>query len=193
MDDLYLKKIIDGDAGSFRYFVKKYKDAGYSLSMSVVKDEFLAQEVLQSAFIKAYSGIEAFKGKSKFSTWFYRILINEAFKASNKHSNKQKKNNNIDIELISGKLPDADYFETGDKEEYQKHCINEALKRINPRESLALRLFYLEECSIEDITEITGWTDSNVKVILHRARAHMKQVLEKCYKSDKKVCINEKY
>jgi RNA polymerase sigma-70 factor (ECF subfamily) len=189
MDDLYLKKIIDGDAGSFRYFVKKYKDAGYSLSMSVVKDEFLAQEVLQSAFIKAYSGIEAFKGKSKFSTWFYRILINEAFKASN----KQKKNNNIDIELISGKLPDVDYFETGDKEEYQKHCINEALKRINPRESLALRLFYLEECSIEDITEITGWTDSNVKVILHRARAHMKQALEEHYKSDKKVCINEKY
>ena len=187
MDDLYLKKIIDGDTGSFRYFIQKYKDAGYSLAMSVVKDEFQAQEVLQNAFIKAYSGLATFKGKSKFSTWFYRILINEAFKSS------KRKNNRTHIELIAGKIPDSDYFEASDKEEYQKHCINEALERINPRERLALRLFYLEECSVEEITEITGWTESNVKVILHRARGHMKQALESCYKSDNKVCINEKY
>jgi RNA polymerase sigma factor (sigma-70 family) len=189
MDDLYLKKIINGDAGSFRYFIQKYKDAGYSLAMSVLKDEFLAQEVLQKAFIKVYSGLASFKGKSKFSTWFYRILINEAFKASN----KQKKNNNADIEQVAGKISDRDYFEAGDREEYQKHCINEALKRINPKESLALRLFYLEECSIEEIREITGWTTANIKVILHRARDHMKQALEEYYKSDNKACINEKY
>jgi RNA polymerase sigma factor (sigma-70 family) len=188
MDDFYLKKIIDGDADAFRYFINKYKDIGYSLAMSVVKDEFLAQEVLQNSFVNAYSGILAFKGKSKFSTWFYRIVINEAFKVSK----KQKKNNHADIELIAGKVPDADYFESNDKEEYHKHCINEALKRINPRESLALRLFYLEECSIEEITEITGWTTANIKVILHRARAHMKQALEAYYKSDKKACVNEK-
>jgi RNA polymerase sigma factor (sigma-70 family) len=189
MDEVYIRKVLNGETDAFRYFIKKYKDIGYSLAMSVVKDEFLAQEVLQNAFIKAYSGLAAFRGKSKFSTWFYRILINEAFKASN----KQKKNNNIDIELIAGKIPDTDYFKAGDNKEFQKHCINEALKRINPRESLALRLFYIEECSNEEMMEITGWTTANIKVILHRARAHMKQALEEHYKSDKKVCINEKY
>jgi RNA polymerase sigma-70 factor (ECF subfamily) len=179
MDDLYLKKVLSGDTDSFRYFIQKYKDIGYSLAMSVVKDEYLAQEILQTAFIRAYSGLKNFKGKSKFSTWFYRILINEAFKAVKKQSA------GTDLESVCGKIPEDDYFEANDKEENQKYYLNEALKRINSNESLALRLFYLEECSIEEITEITGWGNSNVKVILHRGRNNLRQVLEKMCKNDK--------
>ena len=60
----------------------------------------------------------------------------------------------------------------------QRYYINEALKLLSANESLALRLFYLGENSIEEITEITGWTNSNIKVILHRARINMRQLLE---------------
>lgn len=188
MDEIYLKKVINGEADAFRYFIKKYKDIGYSLAMSVVKDEFNAQEILQTSFINAYSGLAAFNGKSKFSTWFYRILINEAFKALK----KQKNNHNSTIDLISGKLAGSDYFEINAEEEEQKYYINEALKKINPNESLALRLFYLEECSIEEITEITGWSSSNVKVILHRARHNLKIILEKLFDSNKEL-YHERY
>jgi RNA polymerase sigma-70 factor (ECF subfamily) len=147
--------------------------------MSVVKDEYLAQEVLQTAFIRAYSGLKSFKGKSKFSTWFYRILINEAFKAVKKQST------NTDLDTVCCKIPEDDYFGANDKEGNQKYYLNEALKKIHSNESLALRLFYFEECSIEEITEITGWSNSNVKVILHRGRNNLRQVLEKIYKNDK--------
>jgi DNA-directed RNA polymerase specialized sigma24 family protein len=56
-----------------------------------------------------------------------------------------------------------------------------------PKESLALRLFYLEENGIEEIAEITGWTNSNIKVILHRARINLRQLLKNYFNIDKQV------
>jgi len=165
MDEIYIQKVLKGDTDVFRFLIKKYKDIGYSLAMSVVKDEFAAQDVLQASFVIAFSKLSAFKGNSKFSTWLYRIIINEAFKVLKKH--------NKDI-VSYGELPvsiSTDVEDTGSRidGEDQRYYINEALKLLSPNESLALRLFYLGENSIEEIAEITGWSNTNIKVILHRA------------------------
>ncbi len=80
MDDLYIKKVLDGQTEEFRYFIKQYKDLAFSVAFSVVKNEFTAAEVVQESFVKAYENLKSFKGESKFSTWLYRIVINESFK-----------------------------------------------------------------------------------------------------------------
>jgi len=69
-------------------------------------------------------------------------------------------------------------------EDEQRYCINEALKKLPPKESLVLRLFYLQEESVKEIGEITGWSASNVKVMLHRARKKMQVVLQQIMKSE---------
>jgi len=183
MDDVYICKVLNGETNAFRFIIKKYKDIGYSLAMSVVKDEFEAQEVLQTSFILAFTKLATFKGKSKFSTWLYRIVINEAFKLI-----KTQKN-----EIVTyGMSPDfsthvADDVTSIIEEDEQRYYINEALKILAPKESLALRLFYLEENSIEEIAEITGWTNSNIKVILHRARINLRQLLKNYFNIDKQL------
>ena len=58
MDDLYIKKVLEGDTDVFRYFVGQYKDMAFSLSMSVVKDEFLATDVVQESFMKAFQNLK---------------------------------------------------------------------------------------------------------------------------------------
>lgn len=67
MVEAYIQKVLNGDKDAFRYIIAKYKDTGYSFAMSIVKDEFLAQEVMQIAFIRAYSKLNTFKGNSKFN------------------------------------------------------------------------------------------------------------------------------
>jgi RNA polymerase sigma-70 factor (ECF subfamily) len=62
--------------------------------------------------------------------------------------------------------------------------INDALSILPPRESVALRLFYLEEQSMEEIQSIMGWTLANTKVILHRARKNMQLVLKQLIKKE---------
>ena len=183
MDENCIRRILDGDSKAFRQIIIKYKDMAYSLAMSVIKNEFYAQEILQNSFLITYDKLSTFNGASKFSTWFYRIVINESFKYVKKH-----KTEFIDFVETPPEIPNEMEnailkLELDD----QKYYITEALKKISPKESLILRLFYLDENSIEEIRSITGWSSSNIKVILHRARINLKHILTEIYKLDKQV------
>lgn len=185
MDDLYIKKVLNGDTDAFRYFVKQYKDMAFTISMSVVKDEFMAADVVQESFVRAFQNLKSFKGMSKFSTWFYRIVINESIKVVRKTGEKQ-----VDIEsnpsihpLVEPSAPDQL------KEEERSYIINEVLKQLPANESLVLRLFYLNESHIDEICEMTGWTNSKVKVLLHRARINFEVILKRKLKGELKALI----
>jgi RNA polymerase sigma factor (sigma-70 family) len=181
MDEFYIQKVLAGDSEAFRFIIRDYKDIGYSLAISVVKDEFVAQEVLQTSFVIAFSKLSTFKGKSKFRTWLYRIVINESFKALKKHKKEIVVYGEPSVNLPSENEDIASKIE----DDHQKYYITETLKILSPNESLILRLFYLEENSVEDITEITGWTTTNIKVILHRARTNMREILKTRFNIDK--------
>jgi len=177
MDNVYVEKVCQGDTESFRYFLKKYKDMAFSLSVSILKDEFIAEEVVQESFIKAFNGIKSFNSKSSFRTWFYRIVLNEAFQRR-----KKIKRDFLEFQPdYNEEIADESMLLSLDKDE-QIHNINEALKMLPDRESVVLRLFYLEEESIKDVCEITGWSESNTKVILHRARKSMLYAINKLMK-----------
>lgn len=182
MDDIIIQKILRGDTNEFRHLISKYKDMAYSIAMSVIKDEFYAEEIIQVSFLKAFEKLGTFKGASKFSTWFYRIVINESFSFA-----KKNKNEFINfVETPKDLTGDLDNSILKAETEDQKYFINEALKKLSAKESLTLRLFYLEENSIKEISNMTGWTESNIRVILHRARVNLRIVLTEIFKLDKK-------
>jgi len=178
MDDLYISKVCQGDAEAFRYFIKEYKDMAFSIAISVVKDEFMAEEIVQDSFLKAFKGLSSFQKRAAFSTWFFRIVTNESFRRLRK----------IKKEIVSfcgefeGDVEDEVIYSSLEEEE-QTYLINKALEMLDPRESLALRLFYLQEESIKEVGNITGWSVSNTKVILFRARKNMLAVIKQITKS----------
>ncbi|WP_270090633.1 RNA polymerase sigma factor [Sphingobacterium sp. SYP-B4668] len=177
MDSLYIDKVLLGDRHAFRYFITTYKDMAFSVALSLVKTEHLAEEVTQEAFLQAYLSLPNFKKQSKFSTWLYRIVVHCAYKTMQKKS----------IEMVSFEMENHDILFEEDAinnllQVEQRQIINEALIRIPPNESLALRLFYLEELTIQELCEITGWTTANTKVLLFRARKSMYMTLNNLIK-----------
>jgi RNA polymerase sigma factor (sigma-70 family) len=182
MDNSCIQDILHGDIAAFRQLITKYKDMAYSIAMSIVKNEFYAEEVLQISFVKAFENLDSFKGDSKFSTWFYRIVVNESFKQLEKKKSEfinfveepPDISNEIDNSILKLIKTDQEYY------------INKALEKISPHESLILRLFYLDEKSTDEISNITGWTTVNIKVILHRARINFRVILTQIFKLDKK-------
>ncbi|MFD1770420.1 RNA polymerase sigma factor [Sphingobacterium suaedae] len=178
LEEIYIKKICAGDTGAFNYIIHTYKDMAFSIASSIVKDQQDAEDVVQDAFIKAYKNIKSFKQDSKFSTWFYRIVVNESFL----HLKKKKKEIIFCNEELNTEVMDEDHFNVI-KQEEQDALIKEGLKRLNPNESLALRLFYLDEQNIKTITEITGWSEANTKVLLHRGRKNMLRMMNLLTKS----------
>lgn len=182
MDDLYIRKVLDGQTEEFRYFIHQYKDLAFSVAFSVVKNEFTAAEVVQESFVKAFQNLKSFKGQSKFSTWLCRIVINESFKVSRK-----ERKTVLDSSSVSKTEPGENPSVFDEiKETEQKYYINECLSKLPVNECLVLRLYYLAENSIKEICEMTGWSESNVKVLMHRGRNNMQEMLEKMLKTEVK-------
>ena len=177
MENKIIQKVLDGDIDSFRYFVDRYKDMAFSIAMSISRDATLSEEIVQDGFLKAFKKLGQFERKSKFSTWFYIIVVNEA------RSQLRKK------KLTTLSLSAEDFIETDTAEvnqvisnlqnDDQRRIINRTLSKLSSQESLLMRLFYLNENSIEEIRRITGLNTSNIKTTLHRARKRFYTVLVK--------------
>jgi len=180
MDDIYIQKVLNGDVQAFRYFLTTYKDMAYTIAISVVKDEFVAQEVVQDAFLKAFGNLQHFNKRSTFRTWFYRIVVNEALK----RLKRQQKEKILYTQEHDDAAIDNSLLLKMQKEEQVK-MINTALDKLAPRESLVLRLFYLEEQNINALSEVMGLSVANIKVLLFRARKNMLQVCNEFIKRSK--------
>src|SRR5690625_5235662 len=182
MTNHLIHRVLNGETDAFRHIIRDYKDDIYTLAISLVNDEITARDVVQSSFIKAYDKLSTFRGQSKFSTWLYRIVYNESMQTLRKQQRRMKLfEPALDPETEEAFVADREIFTELEEEDHRRFWINEALSRIPPKEALALRLFYLMEHPIKEITSITGWSESATKGNLHRGRNHVKQVLsEEC-------------
>ncbi|MDW3193079.1 MAG: RNA polymerase sigma factor [Cytophagales bacterium] len=170
MDDEYIDQVLSGDTHAFRYFLQTYKDMAFNLAVSIVKDDHHAEEVVQDAFMKAFNGLRSFNRKAQFKSWFYRIVVNESFQFL-----KKLKRNVIttDVENV-----DPSLYEPGEPElPAIMDKVRQAMMLLPPKESMILNLYYLEEHSMKEIRFVTGWSTTNAKVILHRARKHLRALL----------------
>ncbi len=176
--DTYLSKAIDGDREALDYLLDQHKDLAFSIALKLVGNEADAEDVVQEAFIKVLTTIGRFRKESKFSTWLYRIVYNESLRRLNEKS-RECLHLDCDNGLPLNFVPlDEDAFEKISREEEQK-LVNEAMEKLNPNEHLVLSLFYPGEKSINEISSITGFTKSNVRVLMHRGRRHLYDIINR--------------
>lgn len=171
MDEEFIDKVLSGDTEAFRYFISTYKDMAFNVAVSIIKDESYAEEIVQDAFMKAFGALAGFNKTAKFKTWFYRIVVNESFQRLKK---LRKDALFINIDLLSEVIQE----DAPQKLEYKGKNIERSISALSSNESLALNLFYIEESSLKEVCDITGWTISNTKVILHRARKNLREKLK---------------
>ncbi|WP_257670869.1 RNA polymerase sigma factor [Parapedobacter tibetensis] len=168
LDNSHIQSILGGDKEAFRYFVQAYKEMGYSIAISMVKDQNDAKDVVQNAFISAYKCLPSFRQDSKFSTWFYKIVVNESLKQL------KRANRTIETSTFKDDIKDytSEFNEAVEKLDLidRNLKIDEVLDLMKPKEALVLKLHYLHEESILEMVRLTGFTKSNIKVLLHRAR-----------------------
>lgn len=187
-DSFYIDSILNGEAAAFAFLVDKHKAKAFTIALRILKSREDAEEVTQDSFLKAYHSLKEFRRESKFSTWLYRIIYNNAISRLRK---KKQPVDSYDDEHFEWLEP-ADTINELEKfhELEQKKYINEALGRLQGDDANVVTLFYLDDCSIEEIGEITGLGQSNVKVKLFRARKRLYEALQNILKSEIKEIIS---
>ncbi len=188
MDDLYLQLVLDGDIAKFSWFIDRYKGMAFSIAYRIVNNREDAEEVVQDAFLKAFRSLGKFRKRSKFSTWFYRIVVNTSLTRVRSATLQSSSLNEDDpgdllVEKVESTYRDLDLSE-------QKALINEAMDELSAEDRLVLTLYYLNENTIEELAEITGFARDNVKMKLHRARNRIYEVIHGKLKSEIKSVLS---
>lgn len=186
-DKFYIERVLGGDINAYSYLVNEYKAMVYTIALRMLKNSEDAEELAQDTFVKVFHSLKDFKFESKFSTWLYRITYNGAISKLRK---KQIKVYDIEDSI----LPESEVVSTYNaineiaRNEQIKY-INEAIDNLKEDDAFMITVYYLQENSIEEISEITGLTLSNVKVKLHRARKRFYDELKIILKDEVKAIL----
>ena len=179
-DDIYyIEMVKSGQTSFFSYIVDRYRNVVFSIALKVLKNREDAEEMAQESFIKAYKSLHTFKGNAKFSTWLYRITYNTCISELRKRKMYFTSTEEVQI---SDKAREMDLEEI--PEENRAKVIKEAMSRLPEDEYMLVLLFYFEDKSIEEISKVTGLTESNAKVKLFRARKKLYTILNEIMKDE---------
>lgn len=186
-DQIYIDKVLQGETNAFAYLVNKYKNLAYTVALKIVRNHEDAEEIAQDSFVKAYTQLHTFKGESKFSTWLYTIIYRNSISKIRK-----KKIDTVDVDdyIIENHKTDFDFPQIeAIKNEEQKKYVTEAISNLSENDALLITLYHLNECSVEEIEEITGLTKTNIKVKLFRIRKKLYNELSLLLKDEVKEII----
>ncbi len=149
-----------------RYQAKLLRYARY-----LVQDKIKAAEAVQEAFIKAFINLNSFNPKMKFSSWIYRIVHNEVINVIKKNKRERPLLDNTDFD--SGKDLEIDFTEKEIQERVSR-CIDQ----MPAIYSEPLSLFYLEDKSYEEISDILRMPVGTVGTRINRAKVLMKKICQ---------------
>jgi RNA polymerase sigma-70 factor, ECF subfamily len=179
-DSWYIDRVKNGDREAFASLIEKHKSMVYTVAYRIVKNHEDAEELAQDAFLKVFQSIEQFEQRSKFSTWIYKIVYNSAISFIRK---KRIISTTLEPVIIENFAEDEIFENLGQlDEEEQKILVESLMKKLNHEESTLVSLYYMDDCSVQEIAEITGLSVSNVKVKLHRIRKQMLSELNRTCK-----------
>lgn len=171
-DDIYLiEQILEGNDRAFPELLDRYQTKVYNFVLYTLRDKEDAHEVTQDTFVKAYRSLHTFRNEAKFSTWLLRIAYFNCMTLL-----RRKKPILVDIVDHNGHLQGNNIHRETELKD-MKMVLSVAMSQLTEEEQALITLFYYNELSIREICDISGESESKVKVTLHRSRKKLLKAL----------------
>jgi RNA polymerase sigma-70 factor (ECF subfamily) len=161
-----------GDRRAFEELVERHKQKAYHIAFDFARDREDAKDLSQEAFLKAFTNLKYFDGRSSFYTWFYRILVNLCL--DHKRRQRRAPAETFD-EAVESEVEPTHQLEkprSPDQQMWAKQFslrIGQALDELPARQRTAFVLKNHQGLSIKEIAELMETAEGTVKVHLHRA------------------------
>jgi len=187
-EDFSIENLKSGDRREFARLVEMYSGRIYNLALRILNDPQDAEDVLQETFIKAYRALPSFEGRSKLSTWLFRIASNEALMLIRKSrpelilTMEQRDNQQVDTDLEEPEivdwccLPEKELLSTE-----ARQFLDEAIQKLSASLRVVFVLRDIEGLSIRETSESLGISEAAVKIRLLRARLKLREELTEYY------------
>jgi RNA polymerase sigma-70 factor (ECF subfamily) len=181
-DEELCRKIAERDGAAFELIVDRHQGRAYRLASSILGNAADALDVSQDAFIRLYESAGRFDGRSRFSTWFYRILVNLCID----HQRKNRWWKRLAPLASPGDDPDERAFdppssEAGPEDEAMlKQSISRlrpALAKLSPQQRAAVLLQTQEGFTSREIGEVLRCSEATARVHVHRGIAQLRKLI----------------
>jgi len=204
-DDLFKRALEDRDERAFVELVHQYQDPLIRLALVYCGTRAVAEEVVQDTWLGALRGIERFEGRSSFKTWLFRILVNRA----RTHAAREARTIPFSsLETAAGSEPSvrADRFLGADHPDWPEHwsvpprswgspesellsketldIVLRAIAALVPAQREVITLRDVDGWDSGEVCNVLGITETNQRVLLHRARAKVRAALERHFDPD---------
>jgi RNA polymerase sigma-70 factor (ECF subfamily) len=170
----------DGDESAFEELFLRHRRRVALIAARFFRDRHRVEEVVQESFTKAFFALGEFTGRrdASFAAWLARISFNACYDELRRQKRRPEGAledlTDEEAERLRGRL-------RGDAETraVSRDLAAKLLARLSPEDRLVLVMLDVEGLSVAEIADLNGWTASKVKVRAHRARAHLRRVLER--------------
>jgi RNA polymerase sigma-70 factor (ECF subfamily) len=176
--------VLKGDAASFEPFVQKYSPRVFATARRYARRESEVEDIAQEVWLKAFDKLKSFRGEAPFEHWLMRLTVRTCYDFLRGH----QRNRELSFSDLSD--PENDWLErfvaapetANENADAAKLLIERVMEKLSPSARLVITLLEIEDRSVKEIAEVTGWSVPLVKVRAFRARGEMRKILAKIEK-----------
>ena len=176
--------VLKGDAASFEPLVQKYSPRIFATARRYARRESEVEDIVQEVWLKAFERLRSYRAEAPFEHWLMRLAVNACYDALRSH---QRNRETTFAELTD---PEEDWLDrfvshpdtAEENADAARQLIQRVMERLSPAARLIITLLEIEERSVKEIAQLTGWSVPLVKVRAFRARAEMRRILSKIAK-----------
>ena len=169
-----------GDVAKFEVLITRYQPRVFATARRYARREDEVQDIVQEVFIKAFQKLDSFRAEAPFEHWLMRTAVRTCYDFLRSHQR------NRETTLTDLSDPEVDWLErfAAGPEDNSKNTdaaralVERVMAQLSPEARLIITLLELEDRSVKEISQLTGWSIPLVKVRAFRARAQMKKILE---------------
>jgi RNA polymerase sigma-70 factor (ECF subfamily) len=176
--------VLAGDAASFEPLVQKYSPRVFATARRYARRESEVEDIAQEVWLKAFDKLKSFRGEAPFEHWLMRMTVRTCYDFLRGH----QRNRESSFSELSE--PEDDWLErfavapdtVSDSADAAKLLVERVLEKLSPEARMVITLLEIEDRSVKEIAELTGWSAPLVKVRAFRARGEMRKILARMTK-----------
>jgi RNA polymerase sigma-70 factor (ECF subfamily) len=176
--------VLQGDAASFEPLVQKYSPRVFATARRYARRESEVEDIAQEVWLKAFQKLGSFRGEAPFEHWLMRMTVRTCYDFLRGHQRNREASfsdlNDSENDWLEqfARAPES----TSENADAAKLLVGRVLEKLSPQARLIITLQEIEDRSVKEIAQLTGWSVPLVKVRAFRARAEMRKILSKMAK-----------
>ncbi|HUC86626.1 MAG TPA: sigma-70 family RNA polymerase sigma factor [Candidatus Acidoferrales bacterium] len=176
--------VLQGNHASFEPLVVKYSPRVFATARRYARRESEVEDIVQEVWLKAFDKLASFRGEAPFEHWLMRLTVRTCYDFLRAH----QRNRESSFSEISEPEEDwldrfvADPGNSAEQADAARVLVNRVLEKLSPEARMVIQLLEIEDRSVKEIAELTGWSVPLVKVRAFRARGEMRKILARMTK-----------